>query len=229
MSAPKPKITAWSFSRWNEYETCPQRTHFKVNLKMKEPSGPALERGTILHKQCEDYLRKGGKVPKELKLIEATLKDYKKRGALAEAEFTFDNAWKKTGWFDKNAWCRIKADVTIPPVIDADEPVVEIHDFKSGKLKDQYSEYGLQLDLYSLAGLLTYPTAKRARTSMVFIDHGKVVPVENEYTQKDVKSLTKAWELRVKRMLNDTQFKPTPGDGCRWCSFSKSKGGMCEF
>ena len=31
---------------------------------------------------------------------------------------------------------------------------------------------------------------------MVFIDHGKVVPVENEYTQKDVKSLTKAWELR---------------------------------
>lgn len=229
MSTAKPKITAWSFSRWSEYEQCPQRTHFKVNLKMKEPGGPALERGTVLHKQCEDYLRKGGRVPKELKLIESVLKDYRKRGALAEAEFTFTNQWKKTGWFDNDAWCRIKADVTIPPVIDSDEPVVEIHDFKSGKLKDQYSEYGLQLDLYSLAGLLTYPTAKVARTSMVFIDHGKVVPIETEYTQKDVKSLTKAWELRVKRMLNDTQFKPTPGDGCRWCSFSKAKGGMCEF
>jgi CRISPR/Cas system-associated exonuclease Cas4 (RecB family) len=229
MSAPKPKITAWSFSRWNEYESCPQRTHFKVNMKMKEPTGPALVRGTELHKQCEDYLKKGGRIPKELKLIGDVLKDYKKRGAIAEAEFTFTKDWKPTSWFGSDAWCRVKADVTIPPIADSDEPIVEVHDFKSGKLKDQYSEYGLQLDLYALAGLMTYPTAKRAKTSMVFIDHGKVVPVETEYTQKDVKTLTKAWELRVKRMLNDTQFKPTPGDGCRWCTFSKARGGMCAF
>jgi len=229
MTAPKPKITAWSFSRWNEYEACPQRTHFKVNLKMKEPGGPALVRGTELHKQCEDYLKTGGKVPKELALIGDTLKDYRKRKAIPEAEFTFTKDWKPTGWFDKDAWVRIKADVTIPPILDAKEPCVEVHDFKSGKLKDGYSEYGLQLDLYSLAGLLRYPTAKRAKTSLVFIDHGKVVPVENEYTQKDLKTLMKAWETRVKRMLNDTQFKPTPGNACRFCSFRKSNGGMCEF
>ena len=102
---------------------------------------------------------------------------------------------------------------------------VEVHDFKSGKLREDSSDYGLQLDLYSLGGLLKYPTAKRAKTSLVFIDHGKVVPIENEYTQKDVKTLTKAWETRVKRMLNDTQFKPTPGNACRWCTFRKSNGG----
>lgn len=224
------KITAWSFSRWNEYQACPFKSRCKIIDKLKEPSSPALERGTLLHKHCEDYLRGVVKTPhKDLKLVVPNLKELKKRGAIAEAEFTFTKTWEPTGWFDKDAWCRVKADVTIPPMVDAEVPTVEIHDFKSGKLKDAHSDYMVQLELYALAGLLTYPLAQEVKTSLIFIDHGKVVPHAETFTQGQVGKLTKLWGSRVKKMLSDTQFKATPGDACRWCHFSKSKGGPCQF
>ena len=117
----------------------------------------------------------------------------------------------------------------MPPVIDDDEPTVEVSDFKTGKLKDGYSEYSVQLELYGLAGLLSYPTAKRATSKLIFIDHGVVVPSQDEFVQKDVKKLKKKWEIMVRPMLNDTQFKEKPGQACRWCHFSKAKGGQCKF
>ena len=225
-----PKITAWSFSRWQRYEGCPAAAKYAFIDKLPEPKGEALTRGTELHLLCEHYLRGIKKtVPKELKLIEPQLKDLRKRGALAEAEFAFNRQWLPVSWFAKDAWVRIKADVTLPPVVDAKVPSVEIHDFKSGKVKEGASEYMLQLELYALAGLLTYETAKEARTSLLFIDHGKVIPHTDTFTPKDIKVLKKAWETRTKRMLNDTQFKPTPGNACRWCHFSKTKGGPCRF
>jgi len=224
------KITAWSFSRWQSYCECPAKLKYKAIDKLPEPKGEALVRGTALHLQCETFLKdKKAKVPAELKLIEKQLKDYRKRKALAEAEFTFTHDWGTTGWFDKDAWCRVKADVTIEPIIDAEVPTVEVHDFKSGKLKEGYSEYMLQLELYGLAGLLTYPTAQEAKTSLVFIDHGKVVENEETYVRADLPKLQKAWETRVRPMLNDVVFKPTPGNACRWCHFRKKNGGPCEF
>lgn len=222
------KITSWSFSRWATYDKCPRLAKYKFLDKLQEPSSPALERGTALHLLCETYLRKGGRIPKDVKLIEPYLKEFKKRKATPEAEFAFNKSWEPVSWFAKDAWCRVKADVTIDPLVDEEEPQVEIHDFKSGKLKEGESEYTLQLELYGVAGLVTKPTAAKAYTSMVFIDHGKIVPSE-VYLRKDLKKIQKKWEIRVKPMLNDTTFKPKPGVACRWCAFSKSKGGPCEW
>lgn len=230
------KITSWSFSRWAAYSECPLKAKLKFIDKLPEPSSPALERGTALHALCEAYLR-GHKrtVPKEVKPIEAQLKDLKKRGAIPEAEFAFTSEWRAVSWFDRSAWCRVKADAIIPPVLDADVLTVEVHDFKSGgKLQPDgevvsKDEYPVQLRLYALAGLLTYPAAEKAHTSLIFIDHGKVVPMEDEFTSKDIKTLQKEWAVRTKKMLNDTTFKPTPGNACRWCHFRKANGGPCKY
>jgi len=230
------QITAWSFSRWQTYCDCPKKAYFKVIKKLPEPSSPALERGTVLHKSCEDFLRGVKKtVPTDVKLIAPQLKALKKAGALPEAEFAFDVNWNPVSWFAKDAWCRVKADALTPPVLDDKEPVVSVDDFKSGgKLNtagavEVKGEYPLQLELYSLTGLLTYKAAARASSSLIFIDHGQVVPIGDELTQKDVKALKKAWETRVKKMMNDTLFKPTPGNACRFCHFRKSNGGPCTF
>ena len=224
------KITSWSFSRLNVYQSCPKQAYFKFIRKLKEPGSAAMDRGSEYHKLCENYLLKGGRIPKELKLISDTLKDLRKRGAIPEADFTFKADWSRTRWDDwTGAWCRVKADVVIPPLVDNDNGVIEVHDFKTGRLKEGYSEYSVQLELYGLAGLLAYPTAEKAETSLIFIDHGKLVPSEDEFKRKDLKKLQKKWELRVRPMLNDTQFKPKPGDACRWCHFSKAKGGECQF
>ena len=76
------KITSWSFSRWNVYEECPAKAKYKFIDKLKEPGSAAMDRGTALHKQCEDFLKKGGRVPKDVALISNHLKDFRKRGAL---------------------------------------------------------------------------------------------------------------------------------------------------
>lgn len=224
------KLKAWSFSRWNQYEGCPQKTKFTAIMKLKEPSSPALERGTELHAMCEKYLKTGGRIPKELKPIAAQLKDLRARGAVAEAEFAFRKDWTSTRWNDwAEAWIRIKADAIVLPNIDDPTPTVEVHDFKTGKVREGASEYMLQLELYALAGLLMYPTAEQAKTSLIFVDHGVVIPHEKIFTQKDVKNLKKQWEMRSKKMLADTLFKPKPGNACRWCHFRKDNGGPCEF
>jgi hypothetical protein len=230
------KITAWSFSRWMKYSNCPRAAKYAYIDKLPEPSSPALERGTILHKSCEDFLRGIKKtVPADIKLIAPQLKALKKVGALPEAEFAFNVNWQPVSWFAKDAWCRVKADALTAPILDDDEPTVSVDDFKSGgKLNaagtvDVKGEYPIQLELYSLAGLLSYPTAVKAKSSLIFIDHGQVVANDNVFTQKDTKTLKKAWETRVKKMTNDTLFKPTPGNACRWCAFRKSAGGQCEY
>lgn len=228
------RITSWSFSRWSVYEECPAKAKYKFIDRLKEPGSAAMDRGTELHKQCEMYLKVGGRVANEIKLIGDVLKDFRKRGALAEADFTFTQDWKATRWDDwNNAWCRIKADVMIAPVVDSPTPTAEIHDFKTGGKKkleeNDFDEYYMQLELYGLAGLLTFPTAQAVKSSLVFIDFGKVIENPYVFNRGDEKKLMKKWETRTKRMLTDTTFKPKPGNACRWCHFRSSNGGPCKF
>ncbi|HUW46898.1 MAG TPA: PD-(D/E)XK nuclease family protein [Dehalococcoidia bacterium] len=229
------KITAWSFSRWTCYEGCPRKAKYKFIDKLPEPQGEALARGTMLHELAEFFLRGIKKtIPKELELISEVLKKLKKQGALAEAEFAFDKDWKPVEWFSKDAWCRVKADATVLPVLGKGVPTVKVDDFKSGGKADKLNfddnpEYEMQLELYSLAGLLAYPTAEKAETSLIFIDYGKVVVNEKVFTRSDVPKLKKLWEKRTKRMLADTVFAPNPGRACTWCHFRKSKGGPCSY
>lgn len=118
-------------------------------------------------------------------------------------------------------------------MIDSDIPTAEVHDFKTGgekKLANQdFGEYYTQLELYGLAGLLTFPTAQVVKSSLVFIDFGKTVENPYAFKRSDEKKLMKKWEMNTKRMLADTTFKPKPGNACRWCHFSKAKDGPCQF
>lgn len=228
-------ITSWSFSRYSCYMECPAKAKFKFVDKRKEPGSAAMDRGTELHKMAENYLRDGGRIPKELKLITDKLKDFRKRKAIPEGDFTFKKDWSPTRWDDWNgAWVRIKADVTLPPLVDIEGGVVEIHDFKSGGKVDEQGavivkdEYNEQMELYTLGGLLTYQTAKTAVASLIFIDHGQSIE-SAEAHRKDLAKLKKKWELRTKKMLSDTAFKPTPGNACRWCHFRKGNGGPCPW
>ena len=219
------KIAAWSFSRYNTYKSCPKKAEFLYIQKMKEPSSPALERGSALHSMCEGYL-KGWKdeLPIELKPIWPMLEDLKSKHAVAELEFAFNTEWNPVDWFSKEAWCRIKADA----MASLEDKSILIIDFKSGKLGDN-GQYIEQLELYALAALLTNPECTKVITRLDFIDHGKSIEGDNQYTQADVAMLKKRWETRVNKMMNDEVYQPTPGNACRWCAFSKSKGGMCRF
>lgn len=228
------RITAWSFSRWNVYQECPAKAKYKFIDKFAEPGSAAMDRGTAIHLLCEKYLRGIDKtLHKDIKQIGDILKDLKKRGAIPEANFTFKQDWTPTRWDDwKGAWCRMKADVTIPPIINGDNQV-GIDDFKTGGKKKlesgDFEEYFTQLELYDIAGLVQYPTADSVKSRLIFVDFNKVVEAPKITFRKDLPKLQKKWELRVKKMLSDTVFKPTPGNGCTFCHFKKANDGPCKF
>jgi hypothetical protein len=114
-------------------------------------------------------------------------------------------------------------------------------DFKTGKFRpEDDSTYQEQLSLYCLAfGTLLTRKAHEwlgelasgdwaIRSELWFLDHGKTVQGE-KLTAAGFPALKEMWTKRVARLLADTEHVPTPGPACRFCPWSKKKGGPCKF
>lgn len=225
MSGP---IKAWSYSRWSAYQECPFKAKCKFVDKLQEPGSEAMDRGDRIHKAIEAYLARGGRLPKEATPMKAELAKLRKLKPIVEGELAFNARWEPVDWFARDAWCRVKTDALVPPELDG-ETLARNIDFKTGKLREA-GEHDDQLLLYGLAGLLKFPVATAATGEIWFTDHGRIVKRdEGVYLRKDVPKIEKLWEGRVKKMLSDTVFKPTPGNYCRFCHFRRANGGPCQF
>lgn len=215
------QITAWSYSRWSKYTQCPAAAKYKFIDKLPEPDSPASARGTLIHKLAEDYTNKKlRKLPPELGLFKdefAWLRDY---GAVCEEQWAFRKDWSDCGWFDRDTQLRVKIDARM----ELEPTELLIVDHKTGKNRGGYEE---QLGLYGLSTFKKHPQYNTVKTELWFLDSGDVV--EMEFDRKQEKALTKQWERDTKAMLTDTSFRPKPGDHCRWCAYSKSKGGPCKY
>ncbi len=69
-------------------------------------------------------------------------------------------------------------------------------------------------------------------TRLLYVDQGFQHPAPVDvpvYEAKDLKPLQKAWEKRVKPMLNDKTFAPRANRWCFSCTFRKDAGGPCKF
>lgn len=237
----KPKIDAWSYSRWSTYEECPAKAYYKFVLKLKEPDGPAAARGTRYHKMAEDYLTDRTPMPIDLYKLADYYTALHATQPKCEVEFAVDRQWDPTGWFDKGehaAWCRIKIDVVVPPefaTAPGAPPTVHIGDHKTGgvdkdgKLKEKKAEeYEPQFSVYAIAGFKMYEVAQQVTTANYFIDAGVVVP-GRLYKRAELSDLIKLWEKRTYNMLNDTLYSPNPGNQCRWCHYRKGNNGPCSY
>lgn len=219
------KITAWSFSRWSTYEQCPFLAKCKFVDRLPEPvvASPAIERGIVIHKMAEDYVvaeKQPRTISTELKMFHAEFKEARKGKPFVEREWAFTSSWEPTGWFAKNAWCRVKTDL----VFWRKDSLI-IVDHKTGKRRPTHET---QLSLYAIAGFLMYPEIDIIDSELWYLDHGKPIPTER-YERHELPLMLEAWEERTRPMLSDTQFAPKPSRACSWCNFSKSNGGPCKF
>jgi hypothetical protein len=180
-----------------------------------------MERGNQIHKLAEDYTKgKLDKLPKELELFKDQFEILKTSNPHVEVTWAFTKDWHETMWNDwQNCMLRIKVDASC-----LDDTVLYVIDHKTGKERDGYEA---QLSLYALGGMLKYPHIKEVNTQLWYLDSGN--PIEQTYKIKEQKTLLKDWNKKTTPMLNDTQFAPKPGNHCRWCTFSKAKGGPCKF
>jgi hypothetical protein len=215
------KITSWSYSRFSTYTKCPAKAKYKFIDKMPDPGGPAMERGILIHKLAEDYTTgKIKKIPPELLKFKDQFAELKKSKPIVEQTWAFTKDWLKTVYNDwQNCALRIKTDAAC---IDGD--TLYIIDHKTGKKYDDNKE---QLELYAAGGGLWFPKVKKIITSLWYLDSGDTY--EQSFDAADTPKLRAEWDKRVEPMLNDTRFAPKPSHECRWCPFSKAKGGPCKF
>lgn len=244
-------IKAWSPSLLESYEACPRRAKlervdklcpkcFKGKLKgfelptcdtckaVVEPP-PPLVRGTLVHAQAEAYITGREKaLHPELLKVKAQLNKlrtgYKKRTVRVEVELAVDAEWRPVEWFSKAAWLRAKLDV-----LQLGVNKLHIVDWKTGRFKPDGS-YGDQLSIYSTAALCLFDMMESATASLTFTDCGTTVQkAEGTVTQATLGEAKKKWAKRALPMFKDTTFAPTPSMGCRYCAFSRNKGGPCQF
>jgi RecB family exonuclease len=222
----KPRITAWSYSRYAAYTKCPFSAKCKFIDKLPEPDSPALARGSDIHKEAEDYstgLLK--RLPKSLALFKDEFRDLRKRKASlnVEGQFAVDKEWNEVGWFASNAWLRAMIDCFYDYDRDG-ERVRKVIDYKTGKIRP---ENMAQLDLYALVMFAVDESIDRVEAEFWYLDQGEIRT--KLYSREHMPELQATWAKKVKPMLTDTSFPPTPCNVCRWCTFSKAKNGPCKF
>ncbi len=222
-----PPVLAWSYSRYADYKQCPARFKYKHLMKLPDPGNAAMERGNVIHKLAEDYVKsKLDKVPPELKGVAAELDFLRDNFATAEEQWGFTRQWEwigRTGWFGDDVWFRAKTDVRLL----YDDDTLLLGDWKTGK---KYFSNEEQIELFALAGYRRYPQVTEVDARLWYTDAD---PEDNEiqrvYKASELDAVQRDWDKRVVPMFKDRRFAPTPNDKCHWCPFSKAKGGPCKF
>lgn len=228
---PTPQFTAWSYSRLKDWERCGLYAKLKYLDKLPEPQGPAMGRGNEVHKVAEAYVT-AAKPPKgfppELenfkKEFSGLRKDIASKKALnfsAEGEWAFTSRWTSTGWFDRDAWLRVKVDAAWT---DSKSVELTVVDHKTGK---RYPDHPDQLHLYGTVGFVMFPAVARVRAKLWYLDLGE--EDEREYERGDLKRMIKTWEDRSRPLLADKLFAPRPNDKCKWCHYRKGNRGPCQY
>lgn len=224
------KIKRWSYSALKTYETCPQQFRFRRD-GVPEPPSPAMDRGSAIHGELEQYI--GGGVGRLSKEVSTTLGELKRDmlrlrkhpTAQAEVEVSVDRRWRPVPWNDAKAWCRAKFDVR-EPVVNELVTGVRIIDHKTGR--ERPAEHADQLELYAVLEFSVNPAAEYVVGEIFYIDHGRKMSVLYDNRKFALGRLRDRWIERATKLLDDRVFEPTPGHGCRWCAFSRMKGGPCE-
>lgn len=215
------RIAAWSYSRYSTWRQCPLLAKLKFVDKLKEPDNKHQAKGTRVHDLAEKFVKgEIAGVPEELALFSKQLTALKRAGAKAEQSIAFTKDWRLTGWFDADAWVRIKTDATLVKGKKA-----RVVDYKTGKRYEP--DHDEQLELYAAAVFLVYPEVETVSAEDWYIDSGKTEALE--FTRGMLPGLLEKWQGIVRPMMADGRFEPKPSDKCRWCHFRKNNGGPCRY
>ncbi len=219
-------VTAWSYSRWNDYETCPLMFKLKHIDRIRPPSSPQMQRGTDIHKEGEVYLTdpKAKKVPVSYSNFGDQMKELKKLNPRCELQLGFTENWQPTGWFAKDTWLRIVCDVDVR----YEDGTADIIDFKTGR---KYDTNEHQVELFSCAPFMEDPKITSVTTRLWYLDVDDADDNEviREYSRKDFEAIKRDWTKRVRPMFVDKKWAPKPNSKCKWCHFRKENGGPCKY
>lgn len=225
-------ITSWSHSRIVDFEACKYRAWLKYDQKIPEPERElpegktehANDRGTRIHGLAEDFVRKGGKLPLELKKFETEFTQLRRlhgQGVVSlEGDWGLDPEWVPTEW--RTAWGRSKLDAFV--FIDGHEAVAI--DYKTGKKFGNELKHAEQLRLYAVIACSRYPQIEMIHTELWYLD---VDDVTRQSMRRDQALRFKpGFHLRAEKLTTCTEFPPNPNKiSCKWCRYGPKFDGPC--
>ncbi len=247
------QLTSWSYSRLSDYDACPAFAKFKHILKLKEPGGPALDKGNRIHGLAQVWVTgravkdtwgmtpelvkelaafakgiKSAPIPSELARFTEEFNTLRAAKATAEESWCFTEDWEPCRYDDWNrVWLRVKTDAHYLSVVKNGrkrETTVHIIDYKTGK---EYPEHSKQRSLYALGAFLNYPDSVKAIAEHWYLEAG--VERKSEFLAAELPALQEEWGRRTTALLNDTTFAPRPGPKCQYCHFRKANKGPCRY
>lgn len=212
---------SWSYTKLSMYDTCPAKVKFRYVEGIKDTPGPAAQRGTDIHAGLEAGVTHGKPLPAGLEYYSSFVGDLRASGAKAELRIGVDNTWRALdpSSIDK-PWGLGYLDVGL-----AAPEKVDIWDWKTGKVYEE--DHLKQRKVYAALGLALSPDAYSVKVTHVYLDHKK--NRSTEFHRDQVAVLRTDIQSKVEKMEADTLLIPNPSFACRWCNFSKEKGGPCVF
>lgn len=215
-------MSRWSYSAWQAYKQCPFKFKCAYLERLPQEQSEALERGNAVHADIESYLRgETAAVPAAAIRFDTHLKALRKKpGLVVEQAMAFTDKWFPCAWDSPEAWLRMKLDVLHPVGSNG----AFVGDWKTGKV---YQDHPEQLGIYGLGCF------KGLEVDVVlgedwYVDSGIKSKEERFNRDTDERPLTAMWEGRASRMFSDKNYAPTVNKFCKWCAFSKGKGGPCK-
>lgn len=210
-------MISWSYSQYSTYKRCPQAYKFRYKERIPVPKAAASERGIAIHKSVEDYLNTGVLTGSFSSWSQKQLAFVRNERYNPEVQMSFNSSWYPVEWDAPDRWVR--------SVIDAHKNLgdaIHMGEWKSGKIWD---DHPIQRHLYLTMALSAAPEAKVAIIKTIYLDQDHEEP--QTLTREELPAAQQEWKDKVQPMLDDTFFSPRPGNYCRWCPFSRYKGGPC--
>jgi len=75
--------------------------------------------------------------------------------------------------------------------------------------------------------LSLFPDIQKVRAEFWFLD--QMDTYMKTYSAEQLVELRKKYENDAARIYTEQAWTPTPSSECRWCSYSKHKGGTCKY
>lgn len=214
----------WGFSKLQTYQDCPQQFKFRYIDKLRETESEALKRGSRIHDALQHYLN-GWKdtLPQDIDLgfWKMRLLELRDRKPQTEAAWGVDKNWTPLdNWLHPNTWIRAKSDV-----FKVNGLKLELIDFKTGKYREPSPQ---QIELYAIIGHCFFPQVTQVEAAFWFLDQPEP-PLIYKYAPSTLLKLRKVYANKAAPIYKDKTFRPTPGSYCKFCPFSRQRGGKCEY
>jgi len=212
---------SWSLSRLKTFEQCAAKYDYRYNQKLTEEKSDAAERGIGRHSQIEGYLKgTNAELIPELLFYKGFLDHIRTKQFFAEHKVALKRDWSPAEWDSDEMWVRGILDLL---VIDSPTEAV-VYDWKTGK---EYPDHEEQAELYSGFVLAALPAISNVRAIHVYLDSGR--NREKSFHRGDISEIRSRWGARAQLMEECVDYIPNPSFMCRYCSFSRWKGGPCRF